>query len=139
MLEPMPRSPSDEPHVRILRMPIHNEISIRSLLVLAHAALNQRRILQVREAKCNVLANILQCFLTDHPISAGWIELRTPRIIRNLEPPPVAPRNAVAKFSAMIGPDWKVFLGESHISGGRTEEKHVLLGRENPIPNSPSK
>ena len=48
VFEAMTRSPAREPHVLEFRMTIDQEIAIRSVFVLAHARIDQRRVMQIR-------------------------------------------------------------------------------------------
>src|SRR6516165_8844437 len=49
MLEPVPRASTHQPNAILPRVPIHHEVSIGSLLVLAHSAFDQRRALHPRK------------------------------------------------------------------------------------------
>src|ERR1700751_4759328 len=109
-------------------MPIDNKVAVGSLLVLANPSLNQRRIFQGREAKGNILADILQRLRSDCPLTESRIEIRPARIVGDLETAPVAAGNAIPKLPAMIGPHWHLAVRETRISGRRAEEKYVLLG-----------
>src|ERR1700728_1286596 len=116
-------------------MSIHDEAGIWSLLVLAHARLDQWSIFQGREPECDVLTNIFQRFRTDHALSVSGIEGGSARIVGDLEPAPVTPRDSVAESSAMIRPHGQVHIGEAPISRRRAEEKYVLLSGDDPISN----
>src|SRR5580704_5484861 len=116
-------------------MSIHDEAGIWSLLVLAHARLDQWSIFQCREAECDVLTNIFQRFRTNDALSIRGIESGSARIVRDLESSSVTPWDSVAEASAVIGPHRHVPIGEARISGRRAEEKDVLLGGDDPISN----
>ena len=60
MFKPVPRAAADQPDVIHLGMPIHNEVTVGSLLVLADTRLDQRSIFHRREAKSKIFAHALQ-------------------------------------------------------------------------------
>src|ERR1019366_720278 len=128
VLEPVPRAAAHEPHIFHRRMPVDDEVTVRSLLVLANASLHQRRVLQGREAKANIFTNVSYSFLTDHALTVCGIESLPTRVVRNLEPTPAAARNAVTKASPVIGPYRQMPLAEAIIPRRRAEEENILLG-----------
>src|ERR1700693_1051464 len=103
-------------------MPINDEVAVWSLLVLANASFHQRCALQGREAKAEILANVLQNFLADHALTHRGIEDPSARIIRNLEPTPVTPRNSVTKAPPMIGPHWQTPVAKTIVPSRRDED-----------------
>src|SRR5579859_7042472 len=137
MLEPMPGPASEQPHILVRRMSVHNEVTVGRLLVLADASLNQRRIAQCRESEADIFANVLKRFGTDHPLSVTWIEFRPPRIVGNLEPAAVAAGDAIPESSVMIGPHRHVRITKSRIARKSPEEKHILLGSLDQLANCP--
>ena len=128
VLEAVPRAAADDPHIFHRRMPVDDEVTVGSLLVLADAGLDQRRVFQGREAEANIFANVFQRFRTDHALAIGGIEGRAARVVGDLESAAVAARDAVAKASAVIGPHWQMRVAEAIISGRRAKEKDILLG-----------
>src|ERR1700674_2243297 len=129
MLEAVPRAPAHDPHVLHCRMAVDDEVAVRSLLVLANASFHKRRVLQGREAKAKILANVSQSFLADYPLAVSGIENRTARVVGDLEPAPAAARNSVTKASPVIGPHRQMRVGKTIIPGRRTKEKDILPGR----------
>src|SRR5579872_1366379 len=136
MLKAMPGSSADNPHILRRRMPINNEMSVWSLLVLANASLDQRRVFQGREAEADVLANIFQRLRINDPLAIGRIERRPARVICDLEPAPITSRDAIAKASTMIGPHRQMRVAETIIARRRSEEENILLGRLHEIAES---
>ena len=74
MLEPMSRSAAKQPDVFRRGMPIHNEMIIRSLFVLAYSCLDQGRIFHRRKSKRKILTNGPEAIRTHHPLPCGRIE-----------------------------------------------------------------
>src|SRR5260221_11576088 len=135
MLKSMPRPSAEQPNVRRRRMPVHDEMSIRSLFVLADTRLHQGCVLQGREAKANIFANVFEGFLMNHTLAVGRVESRTASVVRDLKPAPPAPRNAIAKASAMIAPYRQILFRKAIISGRRAKEEDILLGRLHEVSN----
>ena len=136
MLKPMPRPSANHPHVIHPRMPVQNKTTVRSLLILAHPRLNQRSIFHPRKSKPQIFSHALQRRLSDDSLAASGIERGPARIVRHLKPAPVAARNAIKKSLPMIAPHRKMRVRKARVSGGRPEEKNVLLGRANQIAHS---
>src|SRR5579864_3125839 len=112
----------------MVRMAIDNEMAIGRLLVLADASLDQRRVLQGREAKSNILANVAQNLGRHYPFPRSRIELGATRIIGDLEPAPSAARNPVKKLSAMVAPHRHMTFAEAIVSSRGAKKENLLLG-----------
>src|SRR5258708_397414 len=109
-------------------MAIHNEVTVRCLLVLADARLDQRSIFQRGKTEGNIFAYALQRSLTDDSLAVCGIECTTARVIGHLETTAVASGDAVEEALAVIAPHGEVRIGEAGISPGGNAEKNVLLG-----------
>src|SRR5271165_511219 len=109
-------------------MPVHNEITVGRLLILADAGFDQRSFFHRGESEGDVFTNPRQCRLTDDLLPGSRIESGAPRIIGHLEAAAVVARDAVEKSLAVVAPHRKMLVGETGVSGGRAEEKNVLLG-----------
>ena len=129
MLESVPRAAAEQPYILIRRVSVHDEVTVGSLFVLANASLDERRVFQGRKTERYILANILQCLRTYHPLTVRRIEFRTACVVGDLEASAVASGNSVAKATAMIGPDGQVRVAESRVALGGAEKKDILLGR----------
>ena len=53
MLEPVPGTTANQPDILHRGMPVDDEVTVGSLFILTHARLNQRRVLQGREAEAD--------------------------------------------------------------------------------------
>src|ERR1700756_2201733 len=109
-------------------MTVHNEVAVGRLFILADSSLDEGRMFQGREAKANILPDVFQRFWADDPLACSRIEIGSAGIIGDLETPPIAAGNAVAKSPEVIRPDRHLVVAEEGISGGRAKEKYVLLG-----------
>ena len=133
MLKSMPRSAAKQPNIIYSRMPIHNEVTVRSLLVLADARLDQWSVFHRWKTEGNILANTSQRRVAHNSFARGGIEVVTARVIGDLEAASIAAWNTVEEALAVVAPDGKLRVGEAGISGGRAEEKNVLLGGSDDI------
>src|SRR4029453_1856981 len=95
VLEAMPRSAADEPDVRRLRMPVDDEVRIRSLLVLAHARLDEGRLREAREAPREIGPRGGRARVAQPALTIGGIEGRAAAVVRDLEAAILVARNAV--------------------------------------------
>src|SRR5271168_4145185 len=127
----MSRSAPEQPDVVHPSMAIHNEITVLGLLVLANAGFDQRSVFHRGKAEGDIFANPLQCRLTDHALAVRRIERAAPRIVGHLESALVVARDAVEEALAVVAPHGKMLVREAGVSGGRAEEKNVLLGGTN--------
>src|SRR6202008_3203298 len=127
-LKAVARTSTEYPDVLRRGMTIDNESAIGGLLVLADAALGQWRILHAGKAECQIFASSPQGFFADLAVARGRIDLRSARIVGELEPSRLIPGNTVHESSAMVGPHGNIALVESRIAGGRSEEKNFLPG-----------
>ena len=110
-------------------MAIDDEVTVRRLLVLTDARLDQRSVAQGRKAEARIFANVFQRLGADHALALGGIEVWAARVVGNLESAAAAARDPIAKPSAMIGPHWHVRVVEARIAGGWPEKEDILLGR----------
>src|SRR5260370_19547603 len=107
-------------------MAIDNEVLVGRILVLTDTRLEQGGALERREPKRQVVPRGLQRLGPWEPLTVGWIEVRAPRVVGDLEAPPLVARNSVHEMSPMIRPDRHGFLGEAAIAGRRAEEEPFL-------------
>src|SRR5581483_11160043 len=128
MLEPVPRTSSQQPHPFIRWVSIHNEMIIRCLLILAHSCLHQRCMLHGREAHAQILADRRQPFRTDRALAARGVERLSTRVVGDFEPASVVAGNTVAESVPVLGPDRQTQIIQPSYAGGNAEEKNVLLG-----------
>jgi hypothetical protein len=139
MLESVAGTASDKPNILHSRMPVDDEVAVRSLLILAYPRFEQRRIFQGRKAKSDVFANALEDLGIDHALAIGRIEGRSARIVGDFEPAAgisgSAAGNAVEKADVIVRPDRQVGVAEAIISRRRTEEENFLLGGLDEIAN----
>src|ERR1017187_3158389 len=136
MLKPMPRPSANHPHVIHPRMAIQNKVAVESLLVLAHARLEKRSVFHRRKPQRKIFAHALQRRLSDDSPAASGIERGPARVVGHLETAAVAAGDAVEKSFSMISPHRKMRVRKARVSGGRPEEKNVLLGRANQVTHS---
>src|SRR5712692_508711 len=139
MFETVPGATANQPNIFRRGVPIDDEVIIRAVFVLADTRLQQRRVLQPRKSEAKVLADRLEPVGAHRAVARGGIEFGSARIIRNLEAAPFISGNAVNESLAMIGPYRQLGLREAIVTGGRAEEKHVLLGHAEAIANGPRK
>src|SRR2546427_11949502 len=78
VLEPVARAAAHEPDVVRAGMTIDDEVLVRTLLVLAHARLEQRRAGEPRKAVPQVVARRTQPLRPRLPLPRGGTERRTP-------------------------------------------------------------
>src|ERR1700674_706225 len=114
-------------------MPVNDQVVVRTVFVRANAGLHQRRVFHRRKPESEVIAHKHESVATHRSFPRSGIELWSSGIIGNLESATVASRNAIDKAVAMIGPDRQLRLREAIISGGRAEEKYILLGGANAV------
>src|SRR5712692_225975 len=139
MFETVPGATANQPNIFRRGVPIDDEVIIRAVFVLADTRLQQRRVLQPRKSEAKVLADRLEPVGAHRAVARGGIEFGSMRIIRNLEAAPFVSGNAVNESLAMIGPYRQLGLREAVVSGGRAEEKHVLLSHADAIANGSRK
>src|SRR4029077_4644051 len=109
-------------------MPVDDEVGIGCLLILADTGFDQGSIFQGREAEREVIADVLNCFQVDQPFAGGGIEGWPARVGGEFEAAVVAAGNAVEKVVAVVAPDGQVFVRETRIASGGSEEQDCLLG-----------
>src|SRR5579872_3271377 len=112
-------------------MPIHNEVAVGRLLVLAYPRLDQGSVSHRWKSKGNVLSHPLQRCWAHHTFSIGWIKSNAARVVGYLESPPIRAGNAIEKSPGMIAPHWKVRISKSKppVLGRGSKEENILLGR----------
>src|SRR5271169_905780 len=108
-------------------MAIHDEITVGSLLVLADAGFDQRRIFHRRKAERDIFANALQRGLAHHPLAGSRVESVAACIIGHLEAAAIVAWDAVEETLAVVAPHRKMRVGEVGVAPRCTEEKNVLL------------
>ena len=86
-------------------MPVDDQMTVRTVLVLANAGLDQRRVFHGRKAESDVIARSIESFLVYRSFAGGRIELWSPRVIGDFESAPICCWNTVDKAVAVIGPD----------------------------------
>src|SRR4051794_37348748 len=104
-------------------MAIDNEVTVRRLLILANASLDQWSIFQGREPKSDVFANLFQRLAIDHAFPIRGLELRPARVVCDFEAATIAAWNAVSEFAAMVRPDGNVGIMKTHVPDGGAEEE----------------
>src|SRR5947209_678436 len=114
-------------------MSVDDEVAVSSLLILTDACFDQRCIFQCGESELYIFPNILQRFCTDHAFPIGGIEFRPASVVGNLESSPAAARNAVTKFSTMVGPHRHLPFAEAIVTCGSPKKEDILLSRSHSI------
>src|SRR5213592_1800814 len=122
VFEPVPRSPTDDPRVRRLRVPIDDEMLVGRLFVLADARLEQRRAFQAGEPVGEIVARDLEGVGTGDSGLSGRIDDGSSGIVGHFEAAPLVTRDAVHEARAVIRPDGQRFLREAPIAGRRPKE-----------------
>src|ERR1700679_431330 len=117
-------------------MPIHNEVAVGSLLILANPGLDQRSVFHRGKTKGHIFAHSLQRCLAEHALAGSRIERPAARVIGDFEAAPIASWDAVEETLAVVAPHWKMRVGEPQVSGGRSEEENILLGWLNKMAQS---
>src|SRR5206468_3130159 len=95
VFEAVSRASTHNPDILRLGMTVQNKILICRVLVLTHAAFNQRRIGQSRKAKPYISACRRQALSRNLAFHSRGINDRAARIVGNLEPSPMISRDAV--------------------------------------------
>src|SRR5689334_13252309 len=95
MLEPVPGSTTNDPNILNHRVPINQEIAIRSSLILANTRLHHRCSSQPRYSSREIFPHRSQPTNTNHSLSAVRVKLLTMRIDRDLEPSPIEIRQRI--------------------------------------------
>src|SRR5438552_1247391 len=131
----MSRAAAHQPDVLHPGMAIHDKVRVWCLLVLANTRFDERRILQGREAECEIFADLAQQFLTDHSLAGSRIEGRATRVVGDLESAPSVSGYAVEEAVHVVAPDWKMPAVEAVVARWQPEEKHVLLSRTYQLSN----
>src|SRR3954470_15319395 len=114
VLESVPGAAAHEPDVIRVRVPVEDEASVRRVLILADAALEQRRAAHAGETFLHMRARVFEA-LSDHAaIAMSGLERRPTGIIGELEAAPairVISRggDAVVELLAMVDPDRELF------------------------------
>src|ERR1041385_6915845 len=115
------------------RMPIHDEVIIRRLLVLADPRFNQGSVLHGREAHTQIFPNRSEPPVIYSSFAFSRIERLSASVVSDLESAPVVTRNTVAKAVAMLGPYRQTEIVEPRCSRWNAKEKYILFSRANPI------
>src|SRR5690349_3004260 len=126
VLEAVSRASAHEPRISRRRMTVDDEVLVRRVLVLAHARLEQRSVLERRKSVPEVLTSGAQRLGRGQAFAARGIERGPARIVRDLEPPPLIAGNAIHEMRAVVGPNRERFLGEATIAARRAEEEDFL-------------
>ena len=108
-------------------MTIDQEIAIRSVFVLAHARVDQRRVTQSRQSGCQSLPYFGQTCFRHDPIAFVRIEWRAVTINGDLDSTPVHIRQAVDLFLE-IDPRRHQRRSESFIAWGGAKVEDFLSG-----------
>src|SRR5579872_2948545 len=116
-------------------MTIDDEVTVRRLLILAYAGLDERSIFQAGKAEGDIFADVFQRCGIDDAFAVGGIEVRAPGVVGDFESTAVAAGDAVTEFSSVVGPDWGVGIVKSGIARWSAEEEDILLGGTNEVAN----
>src|SRR5580698_3855082 len=108
-------------------MPVDDQVIVGAVFVLADAGFDQWRVFHRRKTEGDVIANHFQSRFAHYPFSGSWIELRTSRIVCNLESTSVSGWDSIDEAVAIVGPDRQLRFRKAIVSGGCTEEKDVLF------------
>src|SRR4030095_867051 len=117
MLAPVSRPPTYKPHIVHLRMPVHQEVATRRVLILADPRLRNRRVFQARESPTHILANLLDFVLSYDPRLRVWIHPCAVLVEPNLQAPVLQIRHAV-RFIGLEKKSWQRRRRESFVSRG---------------------
>src|SRR5258708_27370107 len=134
MFEAVPRASTNQPDVFCFRMAIDQEISIPGVFVLADTRLNNGSVLQSRNVLLQVGAKTLDGWLTDHPVRAVGIKLRTVTVKGDLESAlfNVGQRIWTVRMR-VVQPRRHLGRAEAVVAGGGSEKKHLLTRWENAV------
>src|ERR1044071_7138692 len=109
-------------------MPVENEVSVRTLLVLTDTGFNQRRSVHCRKTVLHVRAGLGKPFIADTSFTVSGIEFRATLVAGNFESLPLVPWNSLKCVRTKINPCGKFVVGESSVAGRRAEVKDLLSG-----------
>jgi len=90
VFEAVSRAASHQPDIIHSRMAIQNKAAVGSLLVLAHARLDERSIFHRRKSGGDIFANALQRRRADDSFAVCGIERFSARVVGHLEAAAVA-------------------------------------------------
>src|SRR5690348_13298411 len=104
-------------------MTVNDEVTIRRLLILANAGLNQWGVLHGGKSLLQILANSFQAFSTDHPFPERRIKRGSASVVGDLKASSLITGNSVAESIAMLGPDRQVPIIQARCTSRHAEEK----------------
>ena len=109
-------------------MAIDYEVGVGGLFVLADSRFDQWSVFYRGKAEHQIFADSFERSWAYHSLAACGIERGTAGVVGYFKSATIAAGDAVEKTVAVVAPNWKMIVGEAGISGGRAEEKNVLLG-----------
>src|SRR5262249_33823567 len=113
-------------------MPVQQKVMVGAVLVLAHAGLDHRRILQSRKPLRDVLPRGLERGRRGPAVAVGRIERCAARVVGDLETATPVARNPVHE-ARDFAPDGEILVRKAVISSGRAEEEDVLARRSDDL------
>ena len=116
-------------------MPIHDEVVVGSLLILADSRLDQRRVFHGRKAQGQVFAHGSQPVGIHYPLAVGGVEGRAAGVVGDFEAASLVAGNAVAEAVAVLGPNRKMAVVEVLLRRRHAEKEHILLGGTDAVSN----
>src|ERR1700758_4781599 len=119
-----------EPHGLEIRMPVHQEIAVRRVLLLAAASLDERRSRQCRKPSREVLARDRQSFLRRAAFAVIWVERWPMPVASNLKSARFQVRHSV-HLVRQAKPGWHGRRRKSCIAGWRAKEEDLLPCHKN--------
>src|SRR5690349_5951450 len=102
-------------------MTVDDEMFVARLLVLTHARLEQRRVLQAGKPIREVVARNLERRGAGATIAIGRVERRPARVVCDLEAAPLVPGDAVHEARPVIRPHGHRLLRETPVARWRAE------------------
>src|SRR5689334_8714300 len=106
-------------------MTVDQKVAVGSVLVLADACFDDRRVLQIRQSQSKQTAYFFQSLSGRNSIAAVWIERRAMPIDCDLDAASIDVGQAIS-FAFEIDPGWHRRRLESIVAGGRSKIENFL-------------
>src|SRR5687767_13223156 len=125
MLEAVARSAANNPHVSVFGMAIDEEVAGRGVLVLTHAAFDERGVRQAGESPPQPRPGGFDTLAIDRPISSIGIESGAMSVDADLDAATLYIGDSV-NAGREVDPGRRVCRGEAFVTAGRAEVQHGL-------------
>ena len=133
VLEAVSRAAAGQPDVGRGGMAIQDEMTIRSVFIMADPRFQQGSILQGGKAVCQIAAGPLDAWRAGNSFSGSGLKRRSAGIVSHLEAAPLVSRDGIEKVVIFFHADRHIFFGKSQVAGGSSKEENLLPGGRNQV------